>query len=180
MFSKQRLLVAGVTAVLMAGLAACGGGGNSDAAGYKGGAGPGSGNVSTQSPADPDRVVGLRDSVRHVSRKTVRDTRPHLVKECTPATKRVKHTQRTGTGTRKKTRTWYTTERYRDCHKVRQGTESYRRVVRQERWCVMLDDVNGDTARDDVWYRVTSTTYHEALGMEPQARIEFVPTGLGC
>ncbi|MGW3498205.1 hypothetical protein [Streptomyces sp. NPDC001020] len=173
MFGKQRLVTAAVTAILMAGLGACGSG--ADSAQRHGG-----GNAHQEGQAHTDRVFGLRDAVRHVPRRTVQDTRPHMVKKCTPATKRVKRTKRTGTGARKKTRTWYTTERYQDCRKVREGTETYRRVVRRERWCVRLDDVKGDTARDDVWYRVNRTTYDEALGTEEHARITFIPVGTGC
>ncbi|OIJ84749.1 hypothetical protein [Streptomyces colonosanans] len=179
MFGKQRLVVAGVTAILMFGLGACGGG-RHDAPGHGGGTGHGGGYAHQEAQPHTDRVVGLRDTVRHVPRRTVKDTRPHMVKKCTPATKRVKHTKRTGSGAHKKTRTWYTTERYRDCTKVQEGTETYRRVVQRERWCVKLDDVNGDTARDDVWYRVTRTTYNKALGMEEHTRINFVPVGIGC
>ncbi|POX42292.1 hypothetical protein C3486_06050 [Streptomyces sp. Ru73] len=178
MLSKQRLIRAGVTVFLMAGLAACGSGtggqGGSGGHGTAGGSGTGksAGDVRPQS----DGVSGLRAGVRHVTKKTARATRPHLVKECEPATKRVKHTKRSG----RTKKTWYTTERYQDCHKVRRGTESYRRVVRPERWCVRLDDVNGQAAKDGIWYRVTSATYHTALGKDDHARLHFTPTRTGC
>jgi hypothetical protein len=156
MFSKQRLTVAGVTAFLIFGLGACGAG--TDATGNV--ARPSRIDTKATRVAEPDTddVFGLRDSVRHLSAKTVRATRPRLVKKCSSATRRVRHSARTGTGKRKTTRTWYTTERYQDCKRVRSGTETYTRVVRAERWCVRLDDVNGDTGKDDVWYRVTGAT----------------------
>ena len=95
-------------------------------------------------------------------------------------TRRTKHTQQTGTGTRKKTRTWYTTKHYQDCKKVRSGTETYTRTVRPQQWCVRLDDVDGDTSQDDLWYQVTHATYDEALAMAEHTRIEFTPAGTGC
>ncbi|MFF4503098.1 hypothetical protein [Streptomyces sp. NPDC001401] len=168
----RRLLAAGVTAVLMAGLGACGDGGTDATAGH--------GSVAKQAQASPERVSGLRDTVRHVSRKTVADTRARLVTKCTPGTRQVRHTTRSGTGTRKTTRVWYTTEHYQSCRKVRQGTESYRRVVRAERWCVSLDDVNRDTSQDDVWYRVTRDTYDQVSAAAEHARVEFIPAGTGC
>jgi hypothetical protein len=159
MFRGRRLILAGVTTLLIAGLGACGDDTWDD---------------------EPDTVFGLRDSIRHVPEETVKDTRPHMVKRCTSATRQVRHTERTGTGSRRSTRTWYTTERYQDCGKVRSGTETYRRVVRPEQWCVRLDDVDGDTAQDDVWYQVTRGTYFDALAMDQYALMEFTPTGTGC
>ncbi|NUP38365.1 MAG: hypothetical protein HOY76_15445 [Streptomyces sp.] len=167
----RRLLAAGVTGVLMAGLGACGSGGTDDSTQHS---------VAGHVLPSPEAVSGLRDTVRHLSRKTVTDTRAHLVRKCTSATKQVRHTSRSGSGTRKTTRVWYTTERYRSCRNVRQGTETYRRVVRPERWCVSLDDVNGVKAQDDVWYRVTREIYDRAQAADRHTRLEFAPTGSGC
>ncbi|WP_406172544.1 hypothetical protein [Streptomyces sp. NBC_00996] len=182
MFNKQRLMVVGVTAFLITALGACSGGGDggTDSTGSATATGQGSEDTTQQAPPQADTVSGLRDTVRHLSRQTVKATRPHMVRRCTSATRRVRHSASTGTGTKRKTRTWYTTERYQDCEKVRSGTETYRRVVRPERWCVSLDDVGGDTARDDVWYQVTYATYDEALGTHEHTRMRFTPTGTGC
>ncbi|MFK0023672.1 hypothetical protein [Streptomyces sp. NPDC090798] len=181
MFGK-RLLVAGATAVLIAGLGACGGGGGSGGVDPAAVTDVGQDDAGTvpKAPPSPDTVSGLRDSVRHLARKTTRATRPHLVKQCTSATRQVRHTQRTGTGTHRTTRTWYTTERYQTCKKVRRGTETYTRTVRPQRWCVSLDNVDGDPAKDDVWYQVTPATYDEARGTDEHARMEFTPSGTGC
>ncbi|MET7855368.1 hypothetical protein ABZT48_46280 [Streptomyces avermitilis] len=185
MFSK-RLIVAAVTTVVIAGLGACGGnangsGSNGDAPGsWTDDVGQSSQDAAPQASPDTDTVRGLRDSVRRLSRKTTRATRPHMVNKCTPATRRTKHTQQTGTGTRKKTRTWYTTEHFQDCKKVRNGTETYTRTVRPQQWCVRLDDVGGDTAQDDLWYQVTHATYDEARTMAEHTPIEFTPAGTGC
>ncbi len=171
MFMTRRLLAAGVAAVLMAGLGACASGGTDD--GTQDG-------VAGYTRPSPETVSGLRDAVRHLSRKTVTDTRAHLVRKCTSATKQVRHTSRSGSGTRKTTRVWYTTEHYRSCRKVRQGTEMYRRVVRPERWCVSVDDVNGVKAEDDVWYQVTREIYDRAQAADRHTRMVFAPTGSGC
>ncbi|MPY33505.1 hypothetical protein FNH09_20310 [Streptomyces adustus] len=186
MFSR-RLVVAAVTAVLIAGLGACGRGADvadqgterSVDVGQDGGSLP----AATRPDTDPTKdasVFGLLDEFRHLSAKTGRATRPHMVKKCTTTTERVKHTKSTGSGAKRSTRTWYSTEKSKDCKQVRSGTETYTRVVRPERWCVSLDDVGGDAARDDVWYRVSSATYHEAVGADKHARMEFTPTGSDC
>ncbi|MEU9455966.1 hypothetical protein [Streptomyces sp. NPDC048277] len=166
MFGKRLAMAATVT-FLIAALGACSGG-TGTASG-----GSGAGN-------DDDTVRGLKDSVRHITATTTRATRPHLVKRCSTATRRVRHTSGSGSGSRRRTRTWYTTERYRSCTQVQRGTETYRKTVRPEEWCVELDDVNGDRKRDDVWYRVSRQTYGDALGADDRARLEFVPTGRGC
>lgn len=175
MGTKQRLVRAGLTAILVAGLGACGAA-TDGGAGHPDGGGKGTGKTSQDARPHSDAVFGLRDGARHVAKKTVRSTRPHLVQKCRPATKRVKHTKRSG----RTKKTWYTTERFRDCHQVTKGTETYTRVVRPERWCVQLDDVNGAAAKDDVWYRVPHATYRAALDKGAHARIKIEPTGTGC
>jgi hypothetical protein len=45
---------------------------------------------------------------------------------------------------------------------------------------VRLDNVDGDTAKDDVWYQVTPATYDEARGADEHTRMEFAPTATGC
>ncbi|MEU6273238.1 hypothetical protein ABZ871_12650 [Streptomyces populi] len=183
----RRLVVAAVTAVLMAGLGACGSGDGGHGEGSDHSVGVGRDSGSAAGKARPDTaatvdagVFGLRDEVRHLAARTARATRPHMTKKCTTATRRVKHTTSTGSGTKRRTRTWYSTERSRSCRQVRKGTETYTRVVRPERWCVSLDDVGGDTKRDDVWYQVDGTTYSAAVGTDEHARMDFTPTGSGC
>ncbi|GGX93069.1 hypothetical protein [Streptomyces fructofermentans] len=184
MFSK-RLLVAAMTAVLIAGLGACGGGGDARdtatdrTADVDPGSGSASGKGEPAAPKDP-ATHGLRDEVRHRPAKTTRATRPHMVKKCATTTRRVKHTSSSGSKGKRHTRTWYSTEKSRHCEKVRSGTETYKRVVRPEQWCVRLDDVDGDTARDDTWFQVSRATYDEALAADEHARLEFTPTGNGC
>lgn len=180
MFNK-RLITAGLAALLIGGLGACGGGsgGGGDGTGSAAGVSRSSGTTGQAQPT-PETVTGLREAVRHLAKKTARGTRPHLVAKCSSATREVRHTSSTGTGSRKKTRTWYSTDRYRKCTKVHSGTETYTRVVRREQWCVSLDDVGGDTAKDDVWYQVTRATYDEALGTDEHARMEFTPAATGC
>ncbi|MGW1976470.1 hypothetical protein [Streptomyces sp. NPDC001889] len=130
--------------------------------------------------AATESVKGLRDDVRHVAKKTENATRPHMVTTCTTVPKRVKHTSSSGSGKRRTTRTWYTTEQSKSCTTVEQGTETYKRTVRPERWCVELDDVNGDRNRDDVWFRVTPDTYDKTLATPEGDLVEITPSGKGC
>jgi hypothetical protein len=182
--SNKRLMVAAVTAVLVAGLGACGQGDDVGNAGPNRSAGADHGSGSASEPdtgkTTDASVFGLRDQVRHQSAKTTRATRPHMVKKCTTSTRRVKHTKSTGSGRKRKTRTWYSTERFKSCTRVHKGTETYKRVVRPEQWCVSLDNVGGDAAKDDVWYQVRRTTYNEAVGTDEHARMKFTPKHTGC
>ncbi|AJC53433.1 hypothetical protein [Streptomyces sp. 769] len=174
MRNKQRLVRTGLVALLTACLGACGGAGNGAAGPH--GDGRGAGQSGQDTPPQQSAVSGLRADVRHLTRLTTTGARPHMVTTCTPATRQVKHTKRSG----RTKKTWYSTEHYQDCRKTARGTETYRRVVRPERWCVKLDDVNGNPRKDGVWYRVTSATYHQALGADARARLQFTPTGSGC
>ncbi|MGC5004453.1 hypothetical protein [Streptomyces sp. DT203] len=141
----------------------------------------GSGVVDGTEPSPPDRTVsGLRDDTRHITRKTTTGTRPRMVKRCTSRVRRVKHTSTSGTGRRKRTRTWYTNDSYKDCEKVQQGTMRYTRVVRRARWCVELDNVGGNSAKDDVWYEVESDVYRRATELKEGARLSFTPLRKGC
>jgi hypothetical protein len=171
--------VAAVTAVVIAGLGACSGNGGSGGSAPVGDSGKAAGSSSGNNPS-PDAVFGLRDTVRHVPARTTRATRPHLVKKCTIESHRVRHTSRSGSVKKRRTRTWYTTEQYRSCRKVRRGTETYTRVLRRQRWCVRLDNVGGHASRDDVWYQVTYSTYDKALGAHDHARLKFTPKAPGC
>lgn len=174
-----------LAAVLLAALlTACGSG--PDEAGSRGGqAAPtgvvGSGAVDGAEPSPPDRTVsGLRDDTRHVTRRTTTGTRPRMVNRCTTRVRKVKHTSTSGTGRRKRTRTWYSDDSYKDCKKVQQGTTSYTRVVRRARWCVELDDVGGNSAKDDVWYEVESDVYRKATQLKERAKLSFTPLRRGC
>ncbi|MFF7354915.1 hypothetical protein ACFZA1_19960 [Streptomyces filipinensis] len=173
-----RLTMTAVAAALLAALTACGGkGGDSTAPG----AAPASA-VTTAPAPSPNPVRGLKDTVRHITRKTTRATRPHLVRHCTTSTRRVSHTSTSGSGSHRRTRTWYTTEHSRDCRKVPSGTETYRRELRPERWCVRLDDVNGDRTQDDLWVRVARVDYDRVLGADDHSRVQVVPLvpNTGC
>ncbi|WP_406406801.1 hypothetical protein [Streptomyces sp. NBC_01643] len=173
-----------LAAVLLAALlTACGG---SDGTGSPGShavatGSAGSGVVDGTVPSPPDRTVsGLRDDTRHITRKTTTGTRPRMVKRCTSRVRRVKHTSTSGTGRRKRTRTWYTNDSYKDCKKVQQGTTRYTRVVRRARWCVELDNVGGNSTKDDVWYEVESDVYRRATQLKEGAKLSFTPLRKGC
>ncbi|GGV22333.1 hypothetical protein GCM10010260_73270 [Streptomyces filipinensis] len=150
MFDRRLRVMLGVAAVLLVTVTACGLDG-------------------------PDPISGLKDDLRHIPQKTVPATRPHMVKQCTTGTARVAHSSTTGSGSHRRTRTWYTTERRQNCHKVRHGTETYRKEIRPERWCVRLDDVNGDHDRDNVWYRVDRRDYNRVQFARYHTRVKFVP-----
>ncbi|MGW1069679.1 hypothetical protein ACWD4F_34855 [Streptomyces aureus] len=181
----KRLVTAAVTAVLIAGLGACGQSGDThdEVSNHALDAGQDDGSTAgqpaTTATEDPS-VVGVRDQVRHRAAQTTLATRPRMTKKCTTTTHRVKHTTTTGSGTKRRSRSWYSTDHSTSCEKVRAGTQTYRRVVRPERWCVRLDDVGGDPKKDDVWFQVTPTTYHSAVGADERAHLEFAPTGNGC
>ncbi|MFJ6836365.1 hypothetical protein [Streptomyces sp. NPDC091209] len=182
----KRLVTAAVTAVLIAGLGACGSGGDAhDGTDHSADGGRNSGGVADESRPDPATttdasVFGLRDEVRHLAARTTRATRPRTTRKCTSTTRRVKHTTSTGSGTKRHTRTWYSTEQSRNCKQVRSGTETYTRVVRPEHWCVSLDDLDGDATQDDVWFQVGRTTYDAAIGTDRHTRMDFTPKGNGC
>ncbi|MDQ0934238.1 hypothetical protein [Streptomyces turgidiscabies] len=164
--SRKRLMVAGISMILMATLGACGGGGGG---GNPTAVGSGSGDRSAPDPTPTtDTVTGLRDAVRHITRKTARATRPHLVQKCT--------TTKSPTGSKGSKGS----KSSRKCSSVHKGTETYTRVVRQERWCVSLNDVNGDTAKDAVWYEVTHATYTQITAANRLAKVKFTPEATGC
>ncbi|MBO1330902.1 hypothetical protein J3486_06465 [Streptomyces sp. VRA16 Mangrove soil] len=171
--------------VLVAALAACGGG--SDGSGSVHGGGRAGGSYAARQDERPTKVTGLRDTERHITRRTTRASRPHYVKKCETDTRKVKHTKRS----KGRTRTWYTTTTERDCHKVRSGTETYTRVLRRERWCVRLDDVHRkpakspensakSTGKDNVWFRVPAAEYSKVHGADARAKVTIEPTGKGC
>ncbi len=58
---------------------------------------------------------------------------------------------------------------------MQHGTETYRKEIRAERWCVRLDDVNGDHDRDNVWYRVDRRDYNRVQFARYHTRVKFVP-----
>jgi hypothetical protein len=183
----KRLVTAVVTAVLIAGLGACSRGGDvyDEGTDYSADVDQDSGSVAeetqpdTATPTDAT-VFGLRDEVRHLAAKTTRATRPHMTRKCATTTRRVRHTTSTGSGTKRRTRTWYSTEQSKNCKQIRSGTETYTRVVRPEQWCVSLDNLGGDPKQDDVWYQVGKTTYDAAIGTDRHARMDFTPRGSGC
>lgn len=74
--------------------------------------------------------------------------------------------------------------------KVNGRCKSYRTVVGWKKvvdvrakpalYCVELDDVNGSTKDDDVWYTVRSTTYWSAAGKPEGSAVKFTPIHGGC
>jgi hypothetical protein len=128
----------------------------------------------------PDRVSGLRDDVRHITSQSRTQSRPRMVSECTPRTRQQKHSSTSTSRGKKSQRIWYTTETYKDCKQVQRGTERYTRVVRTEGWCIELDDVGGDSTKDDIWYRVSRATYQKAVKVHEGRKLTFRPLERDC
>lgn len=168
MTKKRQMLLSGVALILSVGLSACG---------------PTNGTHRSDTPAEArhdDTVSGLRDDVRHITRKTARAVRPRMVNRCTTTTKKIKRTSSKRIGKRTSNSTWYEHKPVTTCRKVRNGTEPYTRVIRRERWCVELDAVNGNQRRRDVWFQVTHGTYVSAVGASEGDEIKFTPVADGC
>jgi hypothetical protein len=155
MIKTKRALAAGLAAVLLLAASGC-----SDR----------TTGAATPTPAltaslsqNADQVTGHRDDVRHVTPKVQRGTRPHKARTCKTKTSRGKRKSRTQT-----------------CTWGRRGTETYTRVVRPERFCVELDDVNGNSTRDDVWFQVDRATYTRAQALSEGDHIAFEPVASAC
>ncbi len=127
-----------------------------------------------------DPVSGDRDDVRYDKAQYKPATR--VVKEfkqqCTKNSRDKKHTSGTG----KNKRTWYTKEWYQDCKKVQTGqhTESYKKKVKDAKYCVELDNVGGKADEDDVWYNVSSSVYYKALSKSEGDSMKFNYNHKGC
>lgn len=53
-------------------------------------------------------------------------------------------------------------------------------VDKPAKWCVELDDVNGDKTADDRWFRVDSGTHQLAVEIGEGAPIRFTPQANNC
>lgn len=58
---------------------------------------------------------------------------------------------------------------------VNTGSHWETRTVRPERWCVELDNVNGDRGRDDVWFTVSFGTYNDATDRDEGDQVTDMP-----
>lgn len=131
-----------------------------------------------------DPVSGDRDDVRYDKAQYKKVTRivTDYKRQCTTKWKDVKHTQTTGTGTNRRTRTWYTKEAYQDCKNIKTGSHPVTKneKVKDAKYCVELDNVGGDNSKDDVWYNVSSSTYYSALGKSEGTHMKFNYNHEGC
>lgn len=68
------------------------------------------------------------------------------------------------------------------CKQVKTGTrsETHNVLQRAERWCVELDNVNGDPRADDLWYTVDQGTHQLASETVEGKLIKFTPLAEGC
>lgn len=114
---------------------------------------------SPNAPAQKD-VSGARDDVKKVA----------AVKEVSHKVKKTKRVcSRTVAG---------------KCKSYKIVPDGYKKVVdkaaKPALYCVELDDVNGSSKDDDVWYTTTSVTYLKALALEEGDAIKFRPVHGGC
>lgn len=107
----------------------------------------------------PSEVSGIRDDVRKVS-----------------AVKEKSHQERTSSTK--------CTRRVKGKCKSSETTKGWKKVVdrhaKPARYCVELDDVNGDAGKDDVWYTVGQTDYNKASLKDEGDAVKFTPLHSGC
>lgn len=105
-----------------------------------------------------EKVSGHRDDVKHVTAIVTTTHEAIWERQCTKKVKGV-------------------CKKYKS---VKVGTRTVKHVVRQERWCVELDDVNGDKTEDDFWFRTSPATYLKAASLAEGDYIKFQAMGVGC
>lgn len=114
---------------------------------------------SPNAPAQKD-VRGLRDDVKKVD-----------------AVKEVSHKE-------KKTKRVCDRKVAGKCKSYKDVPDGWKKVVDKKGkpalYCVELDDVNGSSKDDDVWYATTAATYLKALALEEGDAIKFRPVHGGC
>lgn len=104
-------------------------------------------------------VTGLRDDVKHIKAVTKRVQEQKYKRVCTNTVKGV-------------------CKKY---EKVKDGLpRTVTKEVAPEAWCVELDDVNGSTSDDDVWYATSHAVYLKALGKDEGEKLKFKPLHGGC
>lgn len=115
----------------------------------------GSPNAPAQKP-----VSGDRDDVKSVA--SVRETSHRVAK-----TKRVCSRKVAG-----------------KCKSYKTVPDGYKKVVDRRAkpalYCVELDNVNGSSKDDDVWYTTSSATYFKAVGLAEGDAMKFRPIHGGC
>lgn len=107
----------------------------------------------------PSEVSGTRDDVRHVA-----------------AVKEKSHKE-------KKTERVCTRKVNGKCKSYRTDTiwkKVVDRAAKPARYCVELDNVNGNKDEDDVWYTVHQSDYTKALFKAEDAGLKFTPVRAGC
>lgn len=109
----------------------------------------------------PSEVSGTRDDVRKVA-----------------AVKEVSHKEK------KTKRVCASKKKDGSCKSYKTVPDGWKKVVdkpgKPARWCVELDDVNGDAGKDDVWYTVRQDDYTKALFKAEDAGLKFTPLREGC
>lgn len=108
----------------------------------------------------PSEVTGTRDDVRKVA-----------------AVKEKSHQE-------KKTKRVCTSRKNGSCKSYKTVPDGWKKVIdrhaKPARYCVELDNVNGDAGKDDVWYTVRQDDYTKALFKAEDAGFKFTPLHEGC
>lgn len=123
--------------------------------------------VSCASGDLSNEVSGLRDDVKFVGGSYKTKTRPTYKTEC-----KLKTRNKMVNGKNQ-------VETYNDCNKVKNGTETYQDFD-PTKWCVELDNLNGDTADDDRWFTVSQGAYDAASEAAEGSQIKFEYVRQGC
>lgn len=70
------------------------------------------------------------------------------------------------------------------CKSYKTVPDGWKKVIdrhaKPARYCVELDNVNGDAGKDDVWYTVRQDDYTKALFKAEDAGLKFTPLHEGC
>lgn len=124
--------------------------------------------------AEPTKPVeGLRDDLKYLAPIYVTTHQPVTRRDCTTTVE----TRTTFVNGKATTKTVPVTK----CKDVNTGqTRQVTTMTKQPKWCVELDNVNGDQSADDQWYRVDQGTHQLASETTEGKSIKFTPIGQGC
>lgn len=117
--------------------------------------------VAACGSSGPSEVSGSRDDVRKIA----------AVKEKSHREKKTK-------------RVCASKNKSGSCKSYKTVPDGWKKVIdrhaRPARYCVELDNVNGDAGKDDVWYTVQQADYTKALFKAEDAGLKFTPLHDGC
>lgn len=121
-------------------------------------------------------VKGKLDDLRHRPAKTGPVQVPTYTQKCRTTTQ----TRTTTTFVNGKTRTSTKVVPVTKCNRTKSGVKTVTQVIRPEKWCIELDNVNGKKNADDRWYSVKSSDYATARDFNEGDVIRFPYLSKGC